>query len=212
MRKLIIISFLAIVVFSGCSTVPKAGQGIMVGEVTDSSALVQMRLTRTDQLVRAKVAGPGGFAKDVPGMAGVVRFTIQVGWRIDGGLVNPIFTTKDVKAEARNDFIARAEFQNLQPGRPYTVMTQFAETEEGLRDSMRIGPIAEFKTHPGKAKAESVNFVVVTGMNYAKFHGDGRIDMKTHRLHNNTKLPKPYTGPDKHLGYPALVSILKLQP
>ena len=44
MLKLIIISFTAFVAFTGCSTVPKAGQGIMVGEVTDSSVLVQVRL------------------------------------------------------------------------------------------------------------------------------------------------------------------------
>ena len=49
-------------------------------------------------------------------------------------------------------------------------------------------------------------------MNYGKFHGDDRIDKKVHLLHNNTKLPEPYSGPDKHLGYPALVSILKVKP
>ena len=49
-------------------------------------------------------------------------------------------------------------------------------------------------------------------MNYAKFHGDNRIDRKIHLLHNNTKLPSPYAGPDKHLGYPALASILAKKP
>ncbi|MDH3640287.1 MAG: alkaline phosphatase D family protein, partial [Gammaproteobacteria bacterium] len=41
--------------------------------------------------------------------------------------------------------------------------------------------------------------------------GDDRIDREIHLLHNNTKLPAPYDGPDKHLGYPGLASILKLK-
>ncbi len=49
-------------------------------------------------------------------------------------------------------------------------------------------------------------------MNYAKFHGDDRIDRKQHLLENNTALPKPYSGKDKDLGYPALKSILELKP
>jgi alkaline phosphatase D len=206
MQKLIFISFAAVVVFTGCSTVPMAGQGIMVGEVTDSSALVQVRLTATDRLVRAKVNGPGGFAKDVPGMAGVVEFTVDT-WLLD----QPLTMQREVqvvKAEAINDFIARASFKNLLPGHYYSVHTRIGESSETLRS---VG-IAKFKTHPGAGVAASVNFVVVTGMNYAKFHGDGRIDKKIHLAHNNTKLPRSYTGPDKHLGYPALASILKLRP
>lgn len=34
-----------------------AGQGIMVGEVTESSALVQLRLTRADKLEEGKLPG-----------------------------------------------------------------------------------------------------------------------------------------------------------
>src|SRR5690606_35927797 len=43
---------------------PEAGMGIMVGEVTDTSALVQVRLAETDVLVEG----------DVPGMPGVVQY------------------------------------------------------------------------------------------------------------------------------------------
>ena len=60
--------------------------------------------------------------------------------------------------------------------------------------------------------ADVVRLVVVTGMNYAKFHGDDRIDPLQHRIENNTDLPQPYAGPDKHLGYPSLARILNLKP
>ena len=46
---------------------PLAGMGIMVGEVTSSSALVQVRLTAADRLVEG----------DVPGAAGVVEFVLR---------------------------------------------------------------------------------------------------------------------------------------
>ena len=59
MKKLIGFTFGGFLILTGCSSVPKAGQGIMVGEVTDTSALVQVRLARTDRLVRAEVEGGG---------------------------------------------------------------------------------------------------------------------------------------------------------
>ena len=212
MRTNSFFSLLAGLVLVGCSSVPQAGQGIMVGEVTDSSALVQVRLTSADRLVPAHVDGPGNFAKDVPGRAGMVRFSLYGKVDEQGKPVSPPLKVQEVEAAAGNDFIARTAFRNLQPGQRYVVATELADSAKALADGAVLGPTAHFKTHPGKGKAEAVSFVVVTGMNYAKFHGDGRIDKKIHLLHNNTKLPRPYAGPDKHLGYPALASILKLRP
>ena len=201
MNKFIRFTFVGFLIFTGCSSAPKAGQGIMVGEVTDTSALVQVRLTQTDGLVRAEVEGPGGFSKDVPGMAGVVEFTVFTGSEPEGPL-------QVVSAVAGNDFIARAVLKNLQASKRYEVRTRIGENVEDLS----AGPAASFKTLPGANAAVSVNFVVVTGMNYGKFHGEARIDPAIHLLHNNTVLPDPYSGPDKHLGYPALASILKVKP
>jgi arylsulfatase A-like enzyme len=176
-------------------TGPIAGQGIMVGEVTVSSAQVQIRLTQTDHLVK----------KDVAGASGVVRFNIEPIGSKSPGPEN--VTMKLVKAAAENDYIAKATFTNLRPGQAYLVKTHI-----GADKAVRKGPTASFRTLPGGDSATSVKFVVVTGMNYAKFHGDDRIDRKQHLLENNTELPKPYGGADKHLGYPSLDSILRVQP
>ena len=202
MKKLIGFTFGGFLILTGCSSVPKAGQGIMVGGVTSASVLAQVRLTKTDRLVRAKVAGPAGFARDVPGMAGVVEFSLLAA----GG--SAVLETQLVEAKAGNDFIARAAFKELKAGARYEIRTRIGASEDDLQE----GPTASFKSLPGKSKAESVQFVVVTGMNYGKFHGDERIDRATHLAHNNTELPRPYAGTDKHLGYPALASILKLKP
>lgn len=170
---------------------PKAGMGIMVGEVTPHSALIQVRLTTADKLVKG----------DVPGMAGVVEFTLQqVGSKAG--------TRTTVKAAAERDFIARSAFNKLEPGTRYRCTTRIGRN----MNSLKPGPVATFRTLPGPKNATEVRFVVVTGMNYAKFHGDARIDRKLHKIQNNTALPKPYSGPDKHLGYPSLASILKKKP
>jgi len=170
-----------------------AGQGIMVGGVTPRSALVQVRLTKTDK----------PHAGDLIGAAGVVEFTLEPA--DDGDAESQ---TERVEAKPEHDFIARAEFADLQPGTRYRCTTRIGADDGELKP----GPAAEFKTLPGAERAEKIRFVVVTGMNYAKFHGDERIDRKQHLIENNIALPPPYEGEDKHLGYPALATIRKLEP
>lgn len=172
-------------------TGPFAALGAMVGEVTPRSAIVQVRLTKT----KGPVDG------DVPGQAGVVRFLLRPPQSSE-------VAVQTVMAIADRDFIARAKFDNLSPAAKYICETSIGMDE----NSLRPGPTTAFRTLPGADIAAPVKFVVVTGMNYAKFHGDDRIDRKQHLIENNTALPKPYAGPDKHLGYPGLASIAKLQP
>lgn len=175
-------------------TSPKAGMGIMVGEVTVDGCLVQVRLSKADKLVK----------QDLPGAAGIVEFTLQ---REDEGVKGDV-QRQVVQAKADRDFIARAAFGNLKPGTRYRCETRIGKNEKTLRK----GPVAHFRTLFGTEADDAVRFAVVTGMNYAKFHGDDRIDRKIHLEQNNTELPAPYSGPDKHLGYPGLASILKLKP
>lgn len=169
---------------------PYASTGIMVGEVTPTSAHIQVRLSKTKHLVN----------RDIAGMGGVVQFVLN------GDEAN----AKLVEATSDKDYIARATFTDLKPGVNYTCETRIGRS--GTDGRYSLGPTATFKTLPGVDQTSHVRFVVVTGMNYAKFHGDDRIDLKQHLLENNTKLPPPYDGPDKALGYPALATILKHQP
>ncbi len=168
----------------------------MVGEVTPGSAVVQVRLTQTDKLLN----------RDVPGSPGTVEFVLSQDASSSRTAANPLTLTATATAE--HDFIARAVFENLKPGTRYRCKTRIGMSSSSLRD----GPVARFTTLPGSTKSDPVRFVVVTGMNYAKFHGDDRIDLAQHLLENNTNLPRPYSGPDKHLGYPGLASILRLKP
>jgi len=172
--------------------------GAMVGEVSSTQAHIQARLTQGNELVNRDLAGVPGYVNFVLSKAG-----------------KGVMDAKIVEAVADHDFIARATFSNLSPGTEYTcrIGQLFeGEGEDGKARESGEELSVSFKTLPGKEKSEAVKFVVVTGMNYAKFHGDDRIDRAQHLVENNTDLPKPYDGPDKDLGYPALESILKVKP
>lgn len=171
---------------------PFAAMGLMVGELTPTSALVQVRLTAVDH----------PYFGDVPGTEGEVQFLLA-----PAGSDDPT-DIKRARAVADQDFIARVQFQDLDPGTAYVCRTKIGVSEESLQS----GPVGRFGTLPGPDAAAEVSFVVVTGMNYAKFHGDYRIDRAQHLRENNTELPEPYAGPDKYLGYPALATILEMKP
>jgi arylsulfatase A-like enzyme len=183
-----------------------AAQGIMLGELTSTSVLAQVRLTKTNHLVpNSYVARDGHKTGDVPGAEGFVTFILEPpegGANASGEVLATVKVTKD------RDFIARIPITNLAPDSKHTISTLISPTD----DFYWPGPTATFRTHPGMDAEGTVRFVVVTGMNYAKFHGDDRIDLKKHLVNNNTSLPAPHSGPDKHLGYPSLASILRLKP
>jgi len=184
--KFLSLSLLLLIICSCSSTSqPEAGLGIMVGDVSDSRAFVQVRVNEQ-----------GSFK----GQIALVKFILKPLNDAKNIIV------KDVKAIPENDFISRAEFTGLKNNTKYVCNTVIYTL-----DNKQYGPVARFKTLAGKEAAE-VNFVVVTGMNYAKFHGDDRIDREEHLRENRTHLPPPYSGIDKSLGYPALETMLNFKP
>ncbi|WP_310821127.1 alkaline phosphatase D family protein [Stratiformator vulcanicus] len=71
---------------------------------------------------------------------------------------------------------------------------------------------SRFKTLPESTEKAASSFVVVTGMNYAKFHGDPTLNIAEQKKLNAGQLGGPYTGSDKRKGYPALETIKNLKP
>ena len=169
-----------------------AGQGIMAGEVTDGAALVQIRLTMTDRMVDG----------DLAGVAGVAKFNLNA---IDDSAPE---IEKMAMASPDHDFIARVSFTGLRPNTRYRCETQIGSSDQRLH----AGPSVEFKTLPGKDLAVPVSFAVVTGMNYARFHGPKPTAKGEVPVKSNVKKSKAYRGPDKDQGYPALETIKKMRP
>ncbi|MEW6304195.1 MAG: alkaline phosphatase D family protein [Verrucomicrobiota bacterium] len=172
------------------STSPAAtvylAQGTIVGEVTQTSAILQARLTAADSPRDG----------DVPGAEGTVFFEVST---------SPDFVraikTLNLTAKAENDYIAKALVSKLQPG------TQYYYRVSGARGTA-LASIAyggSFQTLPPRDAATRLSFVVGNCMNYAFFQvGQTKKD--------GTVTKAGYQGADKNLGYPAMDAILGLKP
>ncbi len=161
-----------------------AAQGEFAGEVTDSSALLQTRLTRTAGL---------DASGDVPGAAGVACFEYAT---------NPEFNsakrTQWSNARADGDFIVRHNLTGLKSGTTYYYRALIGSN----RKFFRAGPTRQFSTHPGRQANREVNFCVGSCMIYERFM-DGT---------SANKLPLATTHKDRRLGYPSFAAMNKLKP
>jgi alkaline phosphatase/alkaline phosphatase D len=162
-------------------------QGEMVGEVTQNSAILQSRLTWGNTLIDDRPGWPDG---DLPGCPGISCFEISTSDDFEAS-----FKTEWLEAVPEHDFIVKTKVAGLKPGTRYYYRLIYGPNEA---TTVR-GDLCTFKTLAGEEVEAEASFVVVTGMNYYSFHH-----------HYNP--PKAYKGEDKHFGYPALETILKLKP
>ena len=102
-----------------------------------------------------------------------------------------------LEATAAGDYIVKTKVTGLKPATGYYYRLRYGPT----RQAAQAGPVCSFKTLSGSQRSAATGFVVVTGMNYGFFH-DG----------TNGRGRRMYTGPDKHLGFPALESMLRMEP
>lgn len=161
------------------------GQGIMAGEATSASVILQTRLTQGDKLIDG----------DLPGVSGVVRFEIATSDDFKDAITTPPRT-----AVGDSDFIIKEAVNSLKPNTKYYYRAHFGPSENELTKS----DIGTFRTLAGADTSTEVSFVVTTGMNYSAFHYG--------KKRKNGKLTGGYTKPDKLLGYPSLVTMKKMQP
>jgi alkaline phosphatase/alkaline phosphatase D len=154
-------------------------QGEMSGELTANSVILQSRLTTGGAL---DPVWP--FEVEVPGAPGVARFSLSTDPEFGDS-----FATDWMTAVPEYDFIVKTRVTGLNAGTRYYYRLEFGRSQ----DDTELGPRRSFKTHDGAELAGEASFVVVTGMNYAPFHG-------------------MYQGEDRRLGYPALVAIRELHP
>lgn len=159
-------------------------QGIMAGEVTATSVILQSRLTSTARNVDRAWSG-------ILGQAGVAQFEYSRSADFRGSLRTPW-----LEARPENDFIVKAPVTGLEPDTRYYYRLHFGKTKASLAASEP----GTFRTLAGPNASATYSFAVVTGMNYSFFH------------HTGGPIYPAYDGPDKHLGYPGLASILKLRP
>lgn len=164
-------------------------QGIMAGEPTPTSVILQSRLTGSSPWQDPVLSG-------VVGARGQARFEIA-----DNESFRDSRFTPWLKAESSRDFIVKHLVRDLTPGERYYYRLHYGPS----RENVRISAVASFRTPAGEGAEAPFSIAVVTGMAYTKFHwtGSGGTDPETGR----PQYP-PYDGDDKELGYPGLRSIL----
>jgi alkaline phosphatase/alkaline phosphatase D len=149
----------------------------MAGEATSSSIILQGRFTQERELTEV----------DVPGPRATACFELSE----DAGFHNS-FKTDWTSITAERDFIIKQKVTNLRSGTRYYCRLQYGPDTKKINR----GSTCTFTTLDGPDIAREITFVVVTGMNYHRFHHGKRA----------------YKGADKDLGYPALKTILDMQP
>ena len=170
------------------------GQGMMAGEVSKTSVILQTRLTQGNQLING----------DLPGNPGKGRFRISTSPSFGKrDKTTTVIETVELHALPANDCILKARVTGLEPNTLYYWQCVYVPKGESRN---RYSSVCRFKTLAGKEVSQAVSFVVVTGMNYHFFH---------HGYYDNPErigIGFAYSGTDKQLGYPALASILRLEP
>lgn len=127
------------------------GQGLMAGEATATSVIVQARLTQHPEPVQGYSVGQSGFGN------------FEIG-------TDPEFlassTSGQLAASPGNDFILKHQFSDLEPGTRYYYRLHFGPENKPENTSQT----ATFRTLPGAGSQAGVSFVAVTGMNYYHHH------------------------------------------
>ncbi len=158
-------------------------QGEMAGEVTQTTVILQSRLT----------ASPGVEDGDVRGATGWGKFEYAESANFAGAA-----GTEWLEAKTDNDYIVRTQLRSLKPGQTYFYRLLFGAD----RSQTETGPVRKFKTLARPDQPVRVRFVVGNCMNHAFFFNGPKGDGNKARA----------DATDRQLGYPAMESIRKLQP
>ena len=132
-------------------------QGIMAGEVTQTSVIFQARLTSTQPRVDrrwSRIIGGPGVGRFEVSTARDFRASVHTAW---------------LTAVPESDYIVKTRLQGLQPGTQYYYRLHYGPAAANVRNS-RTGT---FRTHSPSQTADPVRFAIVTGMNYSRFHSVG---------------------------------------
>ncbi|HCN78331.1 MAG TPA: alkaline phosphatase [Verrucomicrobiales bacterium] len=161
-------------------------QGILSGEATATSVLLQTRLTA--------IPGPELDREgDVPGAEGVACFE----YGADPAFANAA-RTPWLRAAPDRDFIVRAHVMGLKAGTLYHCRVIAGKDEADARP----GRAGSFRTLPDAAGHAPLSFVMGSCMNYHSFMA-GKA---------NGGGPVTATEEDKRLGYPSFAAMSALRP
>lgn len=179
---------------AAAARLPAFGQGLMIGEVTATSVILQARVTRGTTLIDGERFSDGDPLRDgdLPGASQTVLLSYQAESDEAARWAEPI------TVDAAHDCIARFVLTDLEPDTVYRC-TAHIKGDPPLDPPPMV--TARFKTHPGEEAAAPVRFVMSSCMNYDTFMGSDSSDAS-----------QGSTGDDRRLGYPAAAAVLEQKP
>ncbi|WP_010133987.1 alkaline phosphatase D family protein [Ochrovirga pacifica] len=134
------------------------GQGIVAGEVTDSSVILQSRLTASTKKVNGDLKGAKGYGKFELALDADFEQVIGTRWH---------------SALPENDFIIKAYVGNLIPGEKYYYRLKYGIDKENIT----VSDIGSFQTLFGAEKEGDISIALTTCINYY-FYYYGRYNQK----------------------------------
>lgn len=169
----------------------------MIGEVSQSSAILQTRLTKENSMPEDGFSTAEALlAYDIDGTSGMAQFEIADNPKFRKAKISPW-----LKATSNNDFVVKFKIDQLDPDTKYYVRVHYGITELNTQ----TGPTSSFSTLQTPESEKPVSFVVTSCMNLGKFFlGGGALRAK--------EKSRAAQGEDKKLGFPALAAMQKTKP
>ncbi|WP_339710523.1 alkaline phosphatase D family protein [uncultured Kriegella sp.] len=169
----------------------------MVGEVTQSTAILQTRLTSMNEMPKNGFdSAEALLSYDIHGTSGFAKFEVA-----DNPKFKKAKTSPWLEATAERDFVVKYKIEGLNADTPYFMRVTFGPTSSKTGK----GPTSQFSTLQTPDSEKPVSFVATSCMNLGKFFlGGGAL-----RAGSRSKAAE---GDDQRLGFPALEVMSKLQP
>jgi alkaline phosphatase D len=158
--------------------------------ITNGQGEMAGEVTTDSVILQSRLTTIDGWVDgDLRGVPGVARFEVAR----SADFTSIVETTDWIDATADRDYIVKTRVGGLTPGTGYVYRVVYGPDPEHVVH----GPARSFATYAGAGGEVETSFMVVTGMNYYRFFDDPAL---------------AYTGPDKELGYPALVAMRSMAP
>ena len=173
-------------------------QPLLVGEVSQSSAIFQSRLTVNDTLIYGDIHNADSIANtDLQGAEGLAFFEIS-----KKCLFNQSIKTSWIQSKPENDFIIKKKVTDLQPGTIYYYRLHYGKNKA----KVKISQVNSFKTLPSIETRTPVEFIMVTGSHLDRFYLGGGFGK------SSSQGTEAYKKTDKYLGFPGFESITTMKP
>lgn len=173
-------------------------QPLLVGEVSQTSAIFQSRLNGLKTLVYADIHNADCISQtDIPGAKGLAMFEIS-----KDKSFTPSIKTAWIESSEKGDFIVKRKVDSLDPGTTYYYRLLYGKDSTNPKTSR----VNTFSTLPPVDSRTSVDFVMVTGSHLERFYLGGGFG------ESSSQGTLAYMKDDKYEGFPGLETITGMKP